>query len=136
MADSMAITYDDLSALADRIEATCRREVDLLRADIRDDLSAINARVGDLMDHLAQQRDRIDKSAMAIGDAKENVRVLKHDFNNHLHAHGLSRAFPGVAVEKPGKAFVAGAMAAVMVLAGVANVLWDFLPALLKRLLP
>lgn len=77
------LTHEHLTALGDRLEGSFRREVDHLRADVKEDFHQVHARL-DAAD------GRVGKTEQSLGGVKEDTRVLRHDFNNHLQVHALT----------------------------------------------
>lgn len=119
------ITHVDLNKLAERLELSFRRDVDGLREDLCDRIEQVRSDV-------EKQSDRVGRTETVLGAAKEDVRVLRHDFNNHVHAH----PGPTDRRKKSDKGFIAGAVAAAMLLGGVASSALEFFLELLKRLKP
>jgi hypothetical protein len=124
------LTHDHLNALADRLEASYRRECDQMRVDLKGDWA-------DLKDTVKVQNGRIGKSEMAIGELREDARILLHDFRGHLEMHKVP---PSTLVDETGsrhtKGFTAGVMATLLVIATVGHSVWDwavqYLPGLMK----
>lgn len=135
MADGL--THDHLNALGDRLEQSVRREVDKLSESVKDNFRAVHARVGEVNETVKVQNGRIGKSEQAIGAVKEDVRVLKHDFSNHLHKHDIAAALPRVVggEHKLNAGFVAGVSAVIVALTGIAHGLWDVVAPLIMAYL-
>lgn len=136
------LTIDHLNALADRIESSVRRDVDTLRAEVKDDVRQVHARVTELRDRVAIQNGRVLKTEEATAEVKRQVTAVRHDFNTHEGAHESfiallrqTRGAPSGDDTKPSKAFVGGAIAAVIVLAGVAQIALDLLRPVAEVLL-
>lgn len=123
------LTHDHLNAVADRLEASYRRECDHMRAEIKEDL-------GDLREVIQQQNGRIGKSEAAIAELRENTRVLTHDFTNHLNFHSVSSVTSGTVRPPLTAGFTAGVTSTVLILAGAGNAAWDwlvtYLPGIVK----
>lgn len=118
------ITHQDLLALRESLEETTRRECDRLREDLKEDVRGVHARIKELRDRMAVQNGRVGKSEEAIATLQSDVRVQRHDANNLANAFETFRRLGGRET-KPSKAFVAGAIATVLLLAGIANWILD-----------
>lgn len=144
------ITIDHLNALADRIEASVRRDVDTLRAEVKDNVRSVHARVTELSDRVGLQNGRVLKSEERIADVDRQVTALRHDFSGYEAARdsflallkqvrgaplAVGDAIDADAAKKPSKVFVSGVIAAIVVLAGVAQIAIDFIRPIAEAVL-
>ena len=102
------LTHADLMALGQRIEDSTRREVDHVRDDMKEGFRATN--------------DRLDKAETAVGDLALKMTEVRRDFANHVDKGETVRSLVRQnGSGKPSKSFVAGVVAAVLALGGVAE---------------
>ena len=144
------ITHADLMALAKQIDESQRYAFGQFSEAVRDDFRQVHARVSELRDNVATQNSRVHTAEQDIGRLNGDVRTLRHDLDGHVDAHDKFSAVverlkapapSGVSASsgsdaKPSKAFVAGVTAAVLALAGAANVVLEWLPDIIKRWKP
>src|SRR4051812_8704982 len=76
------VTHDHLTALAERIERSVRRDIDQLRTDVKDDVRGVHARVSELRDAVQRQNGRVATAEGHIAALQSDVRVQRHDFAN------------------------------------------------------
>lgn len=110
------------------LEESFRHAVDGLRADLGD-------RIDQLRGSTDRHEARLESVDRTLTAAKEDVRVVSHNFKNHLHSHPGPTILPrltGSPDEKPSKAFVAGVVAAIVVLAGLAQGAMQFVDAIVQ----
>lgn len=121
------LTHADLMQMTERLEDSFRREVDRVSTQ------------------LERQTVRADEDRAVISKHSEDIRVLQHDVRTITNVQ-QGRAALQQAVEAPPalpaltpaqrKAFIGGIVAAVMMLAGIAQGASEVIAELLKRLKP
>lgn len=145
------ITHEDLMRAVDRIEASHRREVDNLRIDVKDDMKQVHARVSELRDQFKAQNGRVTTGEGKLAELDRQVTAVRHDVAGFHTALATLRllvergaARVGVAppdeTQKGSKGFIAGAVAVILLLVGVASHVFEAAaavgPLLLKLVKP